>query len=69
MANGYRPYKLKPNNQLEKARAREIWTTYTLNQDAENMKKLILGSSKWFDSDGVKRIHNYVRQFRAGLIE
>lgn len=69
MTNGWKPYKLKPNNQLEMARAREIWTTYSLNGDKENLIKLVNGSSAWFDAEGVKRIHAYVKLFRNGEIE
>ena len=69
MSNGWNPYKLKPNYQLEVARAREIWTTYCMNQDKENLIKLVKGSLAWFDADGVKRIHAYVKLFRNGEIE
>ena len=69
MTNDWKPYKLKPNNQLEVARAREIWVTYCLNNDRDNLMSLVKGSSKWFDADGVKRIHAYLKQFRNGELE
>jgi len=69
MTNDWKPYKLKPNYQLEVARAREIWTTYALNNDRDNLIKLVEGSKKWFDADGVKRIHSYVKLFRNGELE
>lgn len=69
MANKWMPYKLKPNYQLEVARAREIWTTYCLNNDKDNLMKLVKGSTAWFDDDGVRRIHAYVKLFRNGEIE
>ena len=69
MAESWKPYRLQPNKQLEVARAREIWTTFTINQDRDNLIKLIKGSSAWFDAEGVKRIHAYVKLFRNGEIE
>lgn len=64
-----RPWKQAPLPDLEIARAREIWGTYCINKDKENLLKLVKGSREWFDDNGVRRIHAYVLQLRDGEIE
>jgi hypothetical protein len=54
---------------LELAAAREIWGTFVINKDKDNMIKLLEGQRRFFDADGVKRIHNYMRMLRDGEIE
>ena len=67
--SNWKPYKQKPNKQLELAAAREIWGTFVINKDKDNMIKLLEGQRRFFDADGVKRIHNYMRMLRDGEIE
>jgi hypothetical protein len=54
---------------LELARAREIWITFCLNKDRENMVKLVNSSAKAYGMDSVPRIKAYLRQFKDGEIE
>ena len=48
---------------LELARAREIWVTFCLTKDRENMIKLVNGSATHYGRDAISRIKAYLRQF------
>ena len=54
---------------LELARAREIWTTFCLTKDRENMVKLVNRSVDHYGKDAIFRIKAYLRQFKDGEIE
>ena len=54
---------------LELARAREIWITFCLTKDRENMVKLVNGSASIYGRDAIARIKAYLRQFKDGEIE
>jgi hypothetical protein len=54
---------------LELARAREIWVTFCLTKDRENMVKLVNGSVDAYGRDAIPRIKTYLRQFKDGEIE
>jgi hypothetical protein len=54
---------------LELARAREIWITFCLNKNRDNMIKLVNGSAKAYGKDSIPRIKAYLRQFKDGEIE
>jgi len=54
---------------LELARAREIWITFCLTKDRENMIKLVNGSATHYGKDALPRIKAYLRQFKDGEIE
>jgi len=54
---------------LELARAREIWITFCLTKNRENMIKLINGSASIYGRDAIPRIKAYLRQFKDKEIE
>lgn len=58
--------KISNNPQLERARAREIYTTYCFDQDKKAVMKLIKGSSKWHTDDSVERIFTYFKELLNG---
>lgn len=54
---------------LELARAREIWITFCLTKNRENMIKLINSSASIYGRDAIPRIKAYLRQFKDKEIE
>jgi len=54
---------------LELARAREIWITFCLTKDRDNMIKLLNGSATHYGRDAIPRIKAYLWQFKDGAIE
>lgn len=54
---------------LELAWAREIWVTFCLTKDRENMIKLVNRSVDYYGKDAIPRIKAYLRQFKDGEIE
>ena len=61
--------RMSPPDYLELARAREIWITFCLNKNRDNMIKLVNGSAKAYGKDSIPRIKAYLRQFKDGEIE
>lgn len=60
---------MSDRNYLELARAREIWVTFCLTKDRENMLKLVNRSVDHYGRDAIPRIKAYLRQFKDGEIE
>ena len=51
--------------QLERARAREIWRTYVVNQDRKQVVALVK-ATKWLDP---RKVMDYVKAMERGEIE
>ena len=55
--------------QLERARARELYCTWSITKDKELIKAHLKASEKWYGRGSKDRILNYLRQMIKGEIE